>query len=572
MRERRSASQVLFGFLPDQTVDLAGRVWKVVDWVRPNPEHVDITTLRAEIERQAYRWEQQGTDNGFANDLRRGAEVKVLSLSLEGGVRVVAYPKLWLCKVCRRVSNDETKTCPCGKKTWGQFHFVAYHDCGALKEPWFGRCPQHGECAVRFPGTASAAEIEIYCPTCNAVLQRGLGFPPCQCGGGRMTHTVHRASVVYTPRSVVVVNAPDRARMEHLQRSGGSPRALQWVLDGMQTADYSTQGNTAASLRSLLAGQGLGQAFVDATVAEAVRTGQVTDDTTSSVPLDAAARGSAEREAVTLATALAESRLRVQDLAAGLAPGSEAHSRVTVSYREAMERAGIDAVELIDRFPVLTGQFGYTRGDPTPGASRLVPFRQKRAYAVYADIASTEALFFRLKASRVAGWLLAQGVVLEHWADERSARLSVIQCLQVPAPGTDPPEPPTAGSLLLSLIHSISHRLVRHTSVLAGIDRNSLSELLVPLHLGFFVYALARGGFVLGGLQALFENELDRLLDQVVLGEHRCPLDPSCVRHGAACVGCLHIGEPSCRYFNRFLDRRTLFGPIGYFSSAATGG
>jgi hypothetical protein len=537
--------------------------------VRPNPEHVDVSTLRAEIERQAYRWEQQGKDNGFVEDLRRGAELKVVSLSLEGGVRVIPFPKLWLCKLCHRVSCDDTKNCPCGRKAWGQFHFVAYHDCGALKEPWFRRCPQHDECAVRFPGTASAAEIEIYCPTCNTTIQRGLGFPNCQCGTGRMVHTVHRASVVYTPRSVVIVNAPDQSRMEHLQRAGGPPRALQWILDGMQTRDYSAQGNTASGLRSVLAGQGLGQGFIDATVAEAIRTGQVIDDTNTSVPLEAGARTSAEREAVLIATALAESRLRVEDLLQGVLPGTESHRRITTSYGESMTRAAIDAIELVDRFPVLTGQFGYTRGDPAPGASWLVPFRQKRAYVVYADIASTESLFFRLNASRVAGWLRARGIALDSWNDERSARLSVIRCSQVPAPGTDPPEPPTAGSLLLSLIHSISHRMIRHASVLAGIDRNALSELLVPMHLGFFVYALARGAFVLGGLQALFENELDRLLDEVVLGEHRCPLDPSCLRHGAACVGCLHIGEPSCRYFNRYLDRQTLFGPGGYFSSWA---
>lgn len=566
MRERRSASQILFGFLPEQTVDLGGRVWKVAEWKRPNPEHVDLVILRAEIERQAYRWQQQGQDNGFVDDLRRGADLKVVSLSLEGGVKVEPFPRIWRCKQCHRVTNDDTKDCRCGRKSWGQFHFVAYHECGALKEPWLKKCPHHNECAVRFPGTASAAEIEIFCPTCNATIQKGLGFPTCQCGGGKMVHTVHRASVVYTPRSVVIVNAPDRSRMEHLQRAGGPSRALQWILDGMQGRDYSTQGNTAAGLRSLLTGQGFDQAFIDATVANAISKGQVTDDTTPSVPLEASARIPAEREAVLLATALAESRLRVADLVQGVVPDSEMHHRVTTCYAESMARSGIEAVELVDRFPVLTGQFGYTRGDPSPGASSLVPFRQKRSYIVYADIASTEALFFRLKASRVAAWLRDHGVNLDPWSDERSARLSIVRCSQIPAPGTDPPDQPTSGSLLLSLIHSLSHRIIRYASVLAGIDRNALSELLVPLHLGFFAYALARGGFVLGGLQALFENDLDRLLDEVVLGENRCPLDPSCVRHGASCVGCLHIGEPSCRYFNRYLDRRTLFGSSGYFT------
>jgi hypothetical protein len=86
------------------------------------------------------------------------------------------------------------------------------------------------------------------------------------------------------------------------------------------------------------------------------------------------------------------------------------------------------------------------------------------------------------------------------------------------------------------------------------------------LHLGFFVFAAARGGFVLGGLQAMFEADLEQLLDGVVFGEHRCALDPGCNRGGSACAACLHLGEPSCRFFNRFLNRNTLNGVDGYFS------
>src|SRR4051812_39030535 len=40
MREHRSGSQILFGFLPEQTVDLSGRVWRVVQW--KNPELVGV--------------------------------------------------------------------------------------------------------------------------------------------------------------------------------------------------------------------------------------------------------------------------------------------------------------------------------------------------------------------------------------------------------------------------------------------------------------------------------------------------------------------------------------------------
>ena len=54
MKESRSASQILFGFLPEQTVDLRGGVWKVKDWRHPKVRsEIDSASLRREIIRQA---------------------------------------------------------------------------------------------------------------------------------------------------------------------------------------------------------------------------------------------------------------------------------------------------------------------------------------------------------------------------------------------------------------------------------------------------------------------------------------------------------------------------------------
>jgi hypothetical protein len=69
---------------------------------------------------------------------------------------------------------------------------------------------------------------------------------------------------------------------------------------------------------------------------------------------------------------------------------------------------------------------------------------------------------------------------------------------------------------------------------------------------------------VLGGLQTVFETELDRLLHPFVHEDHRCPLDPGCIKSGGACMACVHLGEPSCRYYNRFLGRSVLSGDRGY--------
>jgi hypothetical protein len=94
--------------------------------------------------------------------------------------------------------------------------------------------------------------------------------------------------------------------------------------------------------------------------------------------------------------------------------------------------------------------------------------------------------------------------------------------------------------------------------------------LVLPYTLGFFVYAAARGDFVLGGLQALFETELANLLDGLVDDEHRCALDPGCDETGSACAVCLHLGEPSCRLFNTALSRKALAGGRGYFDITAS--
>jgi hypothetical protein len=255
--------------------------------------------------------------------------------------------------------------------------------------------------------------------------------------------------------------------------------------------------------------------------------------------------------------------MRVEHLQASVPNDSPRAPLYRDSYPSALRMANLESIELVDRFPILTGSFGYTRGKPGAGASRLVPFSIGSDYVVYADIAETEALFVRLQPSRVASWLSSRGFDLGSWHDDPSARVAILRGVDLPSPG-DSPNPSSAGSHLLSLLHTYSHRFIRTVSVRAGIDRNALSELLVPLHCGFFVYAASRGDFVLGGLQAIFETELDRVLRELIHGDHRCVLDPGCQRGGGACVACLHLGEPSCRYFNSFLDRSLLFGPTGY--------
>jgi hypothetical protein len=229
-------------------------------------------------------------------------------------------------------------------------------------------------------------------------------------------------------------------------------------------------------------------------------------------------------------------------------------------------RLDLDDVELLETFPVLTTVFGFTRGEAAAGQSTLRPFRAADgSIHLHAIKAETEGLLFRLDPLRVATWLANRGHLSTTPTDPLEARLAIIRSCEIPRAGEDPALD-TSGADLLRLTHSLSHRIIRKISAFAGIERDALSEYLIPLHLAFVVFAASRGDFVLGGLQALFENDLDKALREVVHGEPRCALDPGCTRNGSACAVCLHVGEPSCRYSNQFLARTTLFGPDGYLA------
>ena len=62
-------------------------------------------------------------------------------------------------------------------------------------------------------------------------------------------------------------------------------------------------------------------------------------------------------------------------------------------YTHWLERAGFSAVDHTDRFPILIGAFGYTRGNPNdPKESALVPFiTDNDEFVVYGEIIETEA-------------------------------------------------------------------------------------------------------------------------------------------------------------------------------------
>ena len=566
MRVERGASQILFGLLPTQTVDLEGGVWQVSRWADPVRIPIDQATVRDALIQAIAPWQASQNDGGVSAELYGHAPIQVVAVNEDRGVVVEPFPRQWRCRQCNRITTSSSRLCQCGSGRFAQMQFVAFHKCGRIQEPRLQRCPTHRQVAVRLPGTAAARELYFFCPICNRRLSNGFPFQPCECGRQEgMTRNVHRAGTVFAPHYTVLVNPPDPAEAARLRATGGGARALDWVLDGLGGAGPGEGQQTVQGFEEALLRQGLSPDFAREMAQRALERGEVEHGATDT-PLDlpGTVRIRAQEEAISLSSALEKGRVRVEDMVHDSEP--PLRTLYDTAYRSRTARAGLANVELLTDFPVTTLAFGFTREGRDPATSTLVPFRERGAIQAYGLQAHTEALLFQVDPVLVASHLRRRGFQVPQAADARTTRVELLRTMEIPRPTDEHFQP--LGSAVVALLHSYGHRLIRSLAAAAGVERDGLSEYLLPHHLSLIVYAASRGEFVLGGLQSVFETGLDTVLNLFVHGESRCPLDPGCRAGGGACMACIHLGEPSCRWFNRFLDRRVLFGEDGFLSEA----
>ncbi|MFF0775889.1 hypothetical protein ACFYUK_43855 [Nonomuraea wenchangensis] len=575
MKDQRSGSQILYGFLPEQTADLRGGIWKTVEWKNPHTVDVEESIIRRRLTEELRGWEAGGLDPSVAKSLYSGGQIEVVTVNHYQGVKVERFPEVWICRACRRLETGKPKKCKAGHDKWQQLHFVGYHECGRLEAPLIRRCKVHNDVRMQYQSSMDATRIIFDCPDCGVVVQRGLGNRACPCGnsysagkGSKLIKfNVHRAASVYVPQTFIMINPPSREKMRKISELGGPRRSLVWALGGFEGTPDTFKPTESSFVEDLIA-KGMPRDLAEQMAAMASSRGVLAPEE------DLGALGqavgplieAAERDAVDIALATSDSHIRISDLVTPKSPAS-AVARYTSDYPRAVMRAGFSGVDMIDRFPVLKAVYGFTRGGMDPGTSRLSRFHGKgNSYRVYADLQQAEALMFRLSPLHIYEWLASRGHSLPDVNSEREARSVIASNVIIPSRFDDPNPESSTGQDLLTLVHSYAHRTVRQLAVFAGVDREGLGEYLVPRHGVFFIFAATRGDFVLGGLQAVFENDLHHFLGTLVTAESRCPLDPACGRNGGACHACMHLGEPTCDYFNRFLDRKVLFDRSGYLA------
>ncbi|MHA1250553.1 MAG: hypothetical protein ACTSRP_11235 [Candidatus Helarchaeota archaeon] len=112
------------------------------------------------------------------------------------------------------------------------------------------------------------------------------------------------------------------------------------------------------------------------------------------------------------------------------------------------------------------------------------------------------------------------------------------------------------------LLHTLSHLLMRNSSVYTGLDLQSYGEKIFPTTAAVFFYSSSN--INIGGLQYIFENELFNWFEGMKYDIKECTLDPNCIKEKGACFACMYIPEFVCNYFNKDLDRDVFLGKERY--------
>ncbi|MBZ0132422.1 MAG: hypothetical protein K8F53_07410 [Rhodocyclaceae bacterium] len=266
-----------------------------------------------------------------------------------------------------------------------------------------------------------------------------------------------------------------------------------------------------------------------------------------------------------------------QDLAPN-APGER--KELEGKTRKLLDRLGIKTMGLIREFDLCRFTYGYSRVQSVPAFEKrnewmpvklnLFPSVQTPdgggRRPIYVITQANEAIYVKLDEREVFKWLQKVGPsdMIEWPLDDAKPLGAHLLERTVPfgrfLQEVRPKKEPRAYLYAYTLLHTMSHMLMKAVAEHSGLDLGSLGEYIFPADLAFVVY---RNGTTmdLGNLSSLWRNENERFLRYLLEPKTlSCNSGSLCAKHGGACPDCILVPETSCIAMNQLLSRSVLRG------------
>lgn len=235
------------------------------------------------------------------------------------------------------------------------------------------------------------------------------------------------------------------------------------------------------------------------------------------------------------------------------------------------EKRAISSVQVCGSIPFVSCSYGYTREKSDPGDGAVLrAFKEEHngIKNIYATKLKTEGVLFEFDRAKILSWLDKNNYV-EHssvpvLSDEEAVKLWFVNNVRPelikPFSPIDPDN--AATYYVYNLIHTMSHLLIKSAANMCGLDKNSISEYILPSIPCILIYCQNSQGFNLGALFNIFEAYFDKWMNSAYADAQKCIFDPICAERYKACTGCIFLNEVSCQHFNHDLDRTLITGSV----------
>lgn len=587
---QRGKSQVLFRYLPECIIDHSDTqaIAKISAWNSIKSESTNEARLASEI---LHRLERFGRKHGYPQIPRASSFVFLEPSAIEAEL----FPLTFICNKCgkaysfdsiERFRSHFTRSgyhCTCGGGL-RQLDLINYHICGSVSSLQVKKCPTHGfDHIILHTGNSSRiSNWRWRCKICGAETGRVMGW--CSQCNQSMETAPFRKSQVFYPHSISLINTkgistsesndnPDTLKLYIAQYLGII--SSQEYADSQDSARSDSKQEEAERIRQKMIQEGFPEELINRVIgtpqgSERQKKRQETlQEVEEALSLDhntlISIVSSLQSFQDTIALPGAKEVNKV--LAEAQARGDQNLSRIA-QFPDALKRAGINEAYVVNDLPVISAVFGYSRSTTNPGECVLRGFKPDAKYPdktpIYVNPTETEGIVIVFDRWRILRWLQANGFVsdipdrnnesgLKQWF------LKNIKTEDIP-PYDEIPDSFRETKAVYTLIHTISHVLLRKAAGLVGMDKDSLAEIIFPEVPAIAIYTNNAHDFQIGGMHTLFETAIIPWIDMAFESAETCLYDPVCISSDASCHACLHISEISCVHFNRDLGRHYLIG------------
>ncbi|MCG8541720.1 MAG: hypothetical protein MJA82_17550, partial [Clostridia bacterium] len=247
-------------------------------------------------------------------------------------------------------------------------------------------------------------------------------------------------------------------------------------------------------------------------------------------------------------------------------------SNILEEYKKKYYELGFEEILLISKFPVVTSIFGWSRIDMRPevetqnGTNRITINSFKYSsdtpgkIPIFVDNGQCEAIMFRLDPLKIINWLRKNKITVEIDDENKdNARKWILKSMGQVSTYGDISRDDIVTQLIYTLVHSVSHIMMKGIAGISGFELIGLSEYLFPDQLSFVIYS-NKTDFSIGGMHTLFETQLDTLRKRILSQDLvTCVHDPYCIQEGGSCLACIQVPEISCDVFNKSLSRKVIY-------------